>query len=348
MTPEMYVERECTMQPLRALLVGAGGMGRTWAKNLVSNSAVHLAGWIDIRAGIAAQAAHEMGIHADYYGDELSQALTAVRPDFVVDVTIPEAHHDVTLTCLNAGIPVIGEKPMAVSMAQAQAMVATAERTGVRYMVSQSRRYDARLWAYRQLIQQVGAVGILDADFYIGAHFGGFRDEMPHVLLLDMAIHTFDAARYLLGDTTPVSVYCEEFNPRWSWYKGAAGAVAIFEMANGARFTYRGCWAADGQHTSWESAWRAVGAQGSATWDGHDRIVADVVVEQGGFHAKCHQLSAHAAPDIAHGIAGSLADFVHSLRTGHTPMGDCRDNINSLAMVFGAIESANTGRRITL
>ena len=71
------------MQPLRALLVGAGGMGRTWAKNLVSNSAVHLAGWIDIRPGIAAQAAHDMGIHADYYGDELSQALTAVRPDFV-------------------------------------------------------------------------------------------------------------------------------------------------------------------------------------------------------------------------------------------------------------------------
>lgn len=336
------------MQPLRALLVGAGGMGRTWAKNLVNNHDVQLAGWIDIRAGAAAQAAHELAIHADYYGEALSTALSDVAPDFVVDVTIPEAHHDVTMTCLHAGIPVIGEKPMAVSMTQAQAMVAAAERTGVRYMVSQSRRYDARLWAYRQLIQQIGEVGILDADFYIGAHFGGFRDEMAHVLLLDMAIHTFDAARYLLGDVAPVSVYCEEYNPRWSWYKGAAGATAIFEMENGTRFTYRGCWAADGQHTSWESDWRAVGAGGSATWDGHDRIVADVVVEQGGFHAKCHQLSAQAAADVAHGIAGSLNDFIRSHRTGSTPMGDCRDNIKSLAMVFGAIESAQSGRKIRL
>ncbi|MBM4414639.1 MAG: Gfo/Idh/MocA family oxidoreductase, partial [Chloroflexi bacterium] len=245
------------MTTLRALLVGAGGMGQTWAKNLVANADVSLAGWIDIRPGAAADAAHKLGLIADYYGDDLVTALRIVKPDFVVDVTIPEAHHDVTITCLNAGIPVIGEKPMAVSMDQARAMVETAERTGVRYMVSQSRRYDARLWAYRDAMRHIGEPGILNADFYIGAHFGGFRDEMAHVLVLDMAIHTFDAARYLLGDTTPVSVYCEEFNPRWSWYKGDAGAVALFEMANGARFTYRGCWAAEGLHTSWEADWRA-------------------------------------------------------------------------------------------
>lgn len=336
------------MQPLNALLIGAGGMGRTWAKNLIANADVCLAGWVDIRPGAAAEAAHDLQLNIGYCGDMLTTALATVRPDFVVDVTIPEAHHDVTLTCLRAGIPVIGEKPMAVSMEQAHAMVATADQSGVRYMVSQSRRYDARLWAYRNLIQQVGEIGILDADFYIGAHFGGFRDEMANVLLLDMAIHTFDAARYLLGDTAPVSVYCEEFNPRWSWYKGAAGATAIFEMANGARFTYRGCWAAEGQPTSWESEWRAVGSQGSAKWDGHAAITADVVVEQAGFHAKCQRLSATAASDVAHGIAGSLKDFVHSYRTGATPMGDCRDNIKSLAMVFGAIESAKTGRRVVL
>jgi predicted dehydrogenase len=336
------------MTQLNALLIGAGGMGKSWAKNLTTNGDVNLAGWVDIRPQAAEQAAHELGITTGYYGVSLDEAIAQVRPDFVVDVTIPEAHHDVTLTCLNAGIPVIGEKPMAISMEQARAMVATAERTGVRYMVSQSRRYDARLWAYRELISNIGDVGILDADFYIGAHFGGFRDEMAHVLLLDMAIHTFDAARYLLGDTYPVSVYCEEFNPAWSWYRGNAGATAIFTMANGTRFTYRGCWAAEGLHTSWESEWRAVGAKGTAKWDGHATIEADVVVDNRGFHAKCHHLTAQAAPDIAHGIAGSLQDFVHSLRTGATPMGDCRDNIHSLAMVFGAIESAKSGQKVWL
>jgi predicted dehydrogenase len=51
---------------------------------------------------------------------------------------------------------------------------------------------------------------------------------------------------------------------------------------------------------------------------------------------------------IARGIAGSLQDFLHALRTGATPMGECHDNIKSLAMVFGAIESAATGRRVAL
>ena len=336
------------MTTLRALLVGAGGMGKTWAKNITANTDVTLAGWIDIRPGAAAAGADELGIQAEFYGADLATALRVVKPDFVVDVTIPEAHHDVTIACLVAGIPVIGEKPMAVSMDQARRMVAASERTGVRYMVSQSRRYDARLWAYRGLMQHIGEVGILDADFYIGAHFGGFRDAMANVLLLDMAIHTFDAARYLLGDSTPVSVYCEEYNPRWSWYAGAAGATALFEMANGARFTYRGCWAAEGLHTSWESEWRAVGPTGTATWNGHERIEAAVVAEAGGFHSKTHLLNATAAADIPMGIAGSLKDYVHSHRTGATPMGDCRDNIKSLAMVFGAIESAASGRRIRL
>lgn len=333
------------MTTMRALLVGAGGMGQTWAKNLAANSDVVLAGWIDIRPGAAEAAAQQHGLQAEYYGTDLQAALRAVKPDFVVDVTIPEAHHDVTITCLEAGIPVIGEKPMAVSMEQARAMVAVAERTGVRYMVSQSRRYDARLWAYRSLMQHIGTVGILDADFYIGAHFGGFRDVMENVLLLDMAIHTFDAARYLLGDCTPVSVYCEEYNPAWSWYRGAAGATALFEMDTGARFTYRGCWAAEGLHTSWEAEWRAVGPQGTAKWNGHDAIEAAVVAERGGFHAKTHRLTANAAADIPMGIAGSLKDFVHAARTGTTPMGDCRDNIKSLAMVFGAIASAKSGQR---
>lgn len=80
--------------------------------------------------------------------------------------------------------------------------------------------------------------GILTADFFIGAHFGGFRDAMPSPLLLDMAIHTFDAARYLSG-ADPLAVYCDEFNPAWSWYAGNACATAIFEMTGGLRYVYR-------------------------------------------------------------------------------------------------------------
>jgi predicted dehydrogenase len=336
------------MEHYRALIVGAGGMGRAWGKNLRDCDQVTIGGWVDIRPDAAAQAASELGLGDIATGDDLARALAEVRPDFVVDVTIPEAHHDVTLASLAAGVPVLGEKPMATSMEQAHAMVAASERAGLLYMVSQSRRYQAQLQALRRLIaEQLGALGILNSDFYIGAHFGGFRDAMPSPLVLDMAIHTFDAARYLSA-ADPVAVYCEEFNPPWSWYQGNACATAIFEMSGGLRYTYRGSWCSEGQHTSWEAEWRAVGPNGSAIWDGHGTPTAELVAETGEFMSKTESRSADVAADMPLGIAGSLRDFLNALKTGATPMGECHDNIKSLAMVFGAIESAATGRRVAI
>ncbi|HEY3228605.1 MAG TPA: Gfo/Idh/MocA family oxidoreductase, partial [Roseiflexaceae bacterium] len=122
-------------------------MGRAWGKNLRDCAEVAVGGWVDIRPDVAAQAADEIGLDDVYIGTDLERALAEVRPDFVVDVTVPEAHHDVTLAALAAGVPVLGEKPMAASMEQARAMVAAAERAGKLYMVSQSRRYNAQLQA---------------------------------------------------------------------------------------------------------------------------------------------------------------------------------------------------------
>ena len=133
----------------KALLVGAGGMGQSWAGNLKAHaSQVTFGGWVDIREGAAAAAAEKHELAGIWTGTDLTKAIAEVQPDLVVDVTIPEAHHDVTLTALAHGIPVIGEKPMAHSMEAARAMVAASEKSGKLYMVSQSRRYDNRIRAY--------------------------------------------------------------------------------------------------------------------------------------------------------------------------------------------------------
>ncbi len=336
------------MDRMRALLVGAGSMGKAWAKNLIDCPEVEIAGWVDIVQGRASRAAEELSIREVYSGDDLGTVLAETRPDFVVDVTVPKAHRDVTIQALEAGVPVLGEKPMADSMERAREMVAASERTGKLYMVSQSRRYDAHIRAFRTLIRErIGELGILNSDFYIGAHFGGFRDEMASPLLIDMAIHTLDAARYL-SDADPVAVYCEEFNPPWSWYQGYACATAIFEMTGGLRYTYRGSWCSEGRHTSWESEWRAVGPNGTASWDGGGAPVAEVVVETGGFHSQTEIHTAENGESAASGIAGSLHDFLNALKTGATPMGECHDNFKSLAMVFGAIESAATCKRLQI
>jgi len=332
----------------RAVIVGAGNMGRTWGGNLRDHGEVEIAGWVDIRPELAEEAAIEFAGGKARTGSDLERMLRDTRPDFVVDVSVPEAHHGVTLMALAAGIPVLGEKPMADTMEHARAMVSASEQAGKLYMVSQSRRYHPQLSALRALIrQEIGPLGILNSDFYVGAHFGGFRDQMPSPLLLDMAIHTFDAARFLSG-ADPVAVYCEEFNPSWSWYAGAAAASAIFEMTDGLRFTYRGSWCAEGQQTSWDADWRAVGPRGEAVWDGWHAPVARMAAERTGLIAQTTSHPGKVDPDEPSGIAASLRDFLQALRTGATPMGECHDNIQSLAMVFAAIQSAATGRRIQI
>jgi predicted dehydrogenase len=169
---------------------------------------------------------------------------------------------------------------------------------------------------------------------------------MPNVLLVDMAIHTFDAARYLSG-ADPIAVYADEFNPKWSWYAGAASASCLFEMSGGLRYAYSGSWCAEGLHTSWESEWRAVGENGTCLWDGHNDPVGQIVTQAGGFHSEVADVSI-TQTEMKSGIAGSLDEFIWALETGGTPNGECHDNIKSFAMVCAAVESARRRERVEL
>jgi predicted dehydrogenase len=335
------------MEKLRAVLVGGGGMGRAWARTLQGSPNAKIEGWVEVDGETMAAALNEVPLELSYAGPSLTEALQQIRPDFVVDVTPPEVHRLVTLEALDAGIPVIGEKPMAESMESAKEMVAAASRARRIYMVSQSRRFDGRVKAFQSLVaREIGPPGILHADFFRGPHFGGFRDQMESPLLLDMAIHTFDQARYVLG-TNAVSVLAEEYNPLWSWWAGDACANALFEMSDGARFSYGGSWCAEGMPTSWEASWRAVGARGSVLWDGHGSPAGERLADDQGFERPMTPIGED-SHKITGGIGGALEEFCHALRSGRTPMCSAEDNIQSLAMVFAAKASAAEGRRVKI
>lgn len=252
---------------------------------------------------------------------------------------MPVAHHPVTTDALFAGLPVLGEKPAAQNVAEALSLAAAAEVTGQLFMVSQSRRYNDQLVAYRQQAGLLGDLGTVSTEFAKAPHFGGFREEMDNVLLLDMAIHPFDSVRYLL-DRDPVAVYCESYNPTWSWYRGDAAASAVFEFEGGIRYTYNGSWCAPGLETSWNGAWRLSGANGSALWNGDDSPTVETITDGGS--------DLIPLPTVGDGIEGSLAAFVNALRTGVTPDGEVHGNVMSLAMVEAAIESKDAGKRIAI
>ncbi|MEB8336914.1 Gfo/Idh/MocA family protein [Streptomyces endophyticus] len=325
-----------THAPLRVLVVGAGPMGRTWLKAVSASDEADLVGLVDLDVDAARHAAAQLGRPELPTGDDLLELAARTDAQAVVNVTPPAAHHQVTTTALFAGLPVLGEKPMAATLAQALALAAAAEVSGRLFMVSQSRRWNPQLFHLRDMVAQLGAIGTLTTEFYKAPRFSGFREEMPHPLLVDMAIHAFDSARFLLA-TEPVSVYCEAFNPPWSWYRGDASACATFEMAGGTRYLYHGSWCAPGAETSWNGSWRASGEHGTARWDGESTPALDI-------NGPAKPLDAHTGPSD---IAGALHAFVGALRTGRTPMGEAHENAMSLAMVEAAVESARTGRRVS-
>ncbi|TIW71669.1 MAG: Gfo/Idh/MocA family oxidoreductase, partial [Mesorhizobium sp.] len=274
------------------------------------------------------------------------------KPDAVFDVVVPAARRDVALSAFAHNCHLLTEKPLADSPENARAIIEAARRAGRVHAVVQNRRYVANVRRIRRFLDS-GAIGkptSIHADFFVAPHFGGFREEMSHVLLLDMAIHTFDAARYMAAGE-PASVYCQEWEPASSWYRQGSSASAVFDFGGGKVFTYAGSWCADGFRTSWEGSWRIVAERGSLLWDGFDGLKAEVVAAgRDGLFDKTQPIEVPPldASDRVDGHLGIIRDFMHAIETGAEPETRGTDNINSLAMVFGAIESAETGRRVAI
>ncbi|MDS7593906.1 Gfo/Idh/MocA family oxidoreductase [Agrobacterium tumefaciens] len=337
------------------VLCGCGAMAKGWIRAVQSmpelTAVLRVVGLVDLDRNVAQALANEFGLGSVVIGTDLGTVLEQTKADIVFDVVIPAARHAVVRTALAHGCHVLSEKPMSNSMNEAADLVQAASAAGKIHSVVQNRRFISGVRRMRRLVESgaIGDVTGIHCDFFIGPHFGGFREQMDNVLLLDMAIHTFDAARYVSGKA-PLSVYCLETNPRGSWYAHGASANAVFQLSDGVVFTYRGSWCAEGERTSWESAWRIVGTAGMLTWDGEDAFKASVAGTEGGLLRGFTPIEVPPPlrEEETHGHASVIADFLAAIRTGKAPETAGQDNIKSLAMVFGAIESARTGRSVDL
>jgi len=324
--------------PLRAIVVGAGHAGRHWMSVVQASPEVVLAGVVDLDVAAARGAVASIGVGDMSVATSLSDIVGQCGADLVIDTAVPAAHLSVTLEALSLGLPVLGEKPLAASLPEALVLIAASELAGELFMVSQSRRYDQKLADFKKHVMRLGQIGIATTDLFRAHDDDGFRAVMDHPLLLDMAIHAFDAARFLL-DAEPVSVLCDEYSPPWSWYAGAAAATATFDMSGGQRYIFTGSCCSPGFETSWNGAWRISARGGTARWDGDGdpELAASHEIEPEEGTPKSVSAS---------GTAGALASFVDALRSGVLPTGEAHENVMSMAMVAAAIQSSSSGGRI--
>jgi len=339
---------------MRCVLAGCGRMSRVWLESAARIDGLEVVGLVDLDRAAARRQAAKHGLSGVAIGTDLARMLRRTRADIVFDVVVPGARRSVVETALAHGCHVLSEKPMADSMDAARALVLAARQAGRLHAVVQNRRYLAGVRRLKRFLggSAVGKITALHCDFFLAPRFGGFREAMAHPLLLDMAIHTFDVGRLLAGAAAE-AVYCAEWNPAGSWYANGASAVALFEFSGGAVFSYRGSWCADGLRTSWEAQWRIIGTTGTVLWDGHDSLRCEIYAAP----PPKDEILATVEPieippldphDRIGGHLGVMQDFCAAVQSGGEPETVGHENINSLAMVFGAIDSAAARARMAL
>jgi predicted dehydrogenase len=331
---------------IRVLQVGAGGFGATWLRAFSGlRGEAELVALVDhVPAVLEAAAVDGVPRFTD-----LSAALASDGADMALVVVPPSAHRAVASACLEAGLPVLVEKPLAGSWEDCLALTESAERVGRELAVSQNYRYRPVIATARELLAsgRLGAIGQAQVEFRLHHDFRGtFREAMEHPLILDMAVHHFDLIRYVTG-LEPRAVAAHTWNPPWSQFAGHASAVCLFTMSTGAHVVYTASWHPRGQLTDWNCLWRIECERGYLTLD------RDVVrVWQGDDpHRPGTAEEEEVVPLVAlerSDQAAVLTGFADALRTGRPAPTTARDNLHSIEMVFAAVEAADTGAAVTL
>lgn len=333
---------------MKVIQIGLGGMGNTWLKTVLASPEVEYAGFVEINPAIARQQAEQYGLDARLIFKSLPAALAAVVAEGVINVTPPAFHREISLMALEAGRPVLSEKPLADTMAAARDIVKKADETGVLHMVTQNYRYHAPVQTLKQVLRggKLGRIGAVTVEFFKGPHFGGFREEMAYPLIIDMAIHHFDLMRFLV-ESEPVSIYGRSWNPPWSWYQGDASAAVLLQFANQVVISYNGSWCSTGKETTWNGNWRFEGEHGVA-WLQDDQVYLQLKgtapKNPGSYWHFDHEAVRLIEPAPLENTAQAylLHEFYLAVTQGIAPTTTCQDNIKSLAMVFDTIKSFET------
>lgn len=177
----------------RAAVIGCGGISRRHARGLRELPGCELVAAADIRPENAAKLAGDFEIPRTY--TDYRDLLERERPDLVAICTWPGTHAEITAAAAESGARgIICEKPMCLSLEEADAMIAVCERTGTRLAIAHHHRVAARNITARRLIAE-GAVGtpmLLRAG--------------PDGGLLNNGTHAIDLARYWLEDPPAVWV----------------------------------------------------------------------------------------------------------------------------------------------
>ncbi|HEY8718215.1 Gfo/Idh/MocA family oxidoreductase [Pengzhenrongella sp.] len=196
----------------RAAVIGCGDVSSVHLAAITANPAIELVGVCDAEPSVLAAAAAAYGVPG--FADH-RELLDEMQPDVVHICTPHHQHAAIAVACVERGINVVLEKPLAHTVAEGQRLVlAAAARPDVKIGVCFQNRYNAPVAAMRRLLNsgELGAVAGASAtviwersaEYYRAKPWRGRWATSGGGLLMNQAIHTVDLLQWLLGDVTDV------------------------------------------------------------------------------------------------------------------------------------------------
>ena len=220
-------------------------------------------------------------------------------------------------------------------------------------MVAQNYRYRPLARTIKAVLDsgELGTVAAVQAEFYKGPHFGGFREEMRHPLIIDMAIHHFDMMRFFLGSDA-IEISARSWNPPWSWFDGDASAAAQVVFASGAHASYAGSWCSQALETSWNANWRFECERGVLLVE-DDRVYIQRLLSvndgaQGLANVHDEKRSVPLVGMEREGQDYLLHEFYQAVTQGKSVGTPAQDNIHTTELVFGVVRACDSGGTVKL
>ncbi len=329
---------------MKAIVVGLGGMGRLWTEYLTRYASWEVVAAADLSEEAISAYRNALEFPRECCFRELESALESVEADTVIITTPAERHKECIIAGLKSGLNVVTEKPAVTKWEDAVEVAELARKSRGKLMVSQNYRYYHSALALRRFVRE-GTAGAPCFARVIFQRGGTGRPPKTHAaqhgepFLIEMAIHHFDTMRAVL-DVEPVAVYAESWRPGWSGWLGNANAICLFQFEEDVRVNYFGAWATWHSHTEFPGSWVIDFEKGQLTWDGYDVTYFDTNGDQ---HV-VFERSQTPTERAVRVLEGSVAEFASALEAGREPETNMEDNLKTLAMVFGSIESGKSGR----
>ncbi|MEW6753648.1 MAG: Gfo/Idh/MocA family oxidoreductase [Candidatus Latescibacterota bacterium] len=346
---------------LAVAVIGCGGQGR----------GAHVGGWrrtegvevvavCDADLQRAQETARDNGVpHA--YADA-RELLERHRLDIVSVVTPPRFHKEQVLAAFAAGAHVLCEKPLAMSAAEAEEIVAAARAAGrLMGMALQCRTLPQAQYA-RQFIAGGGLghvyhtrvwCGHLMVESGIPGRGVYHRREMSASgVLFATAVHHLDVANWVIGNPTPVSASGSEYQkvrrmkqPVIAW----AGTLEDFEVEDFSSGFVR---FADGSSLSLEANWlehptlRPCGVEVLGDYGKVSLFPLRIQVDEG--RTVTDLTPAELAGPETYDFTNVLRDFAASVRQGRVPTVRFREMVNVQKILDGVLQSARTGSEVPI